>query len=456
MRIGGHRIQAKAFIGPRRVQGEAGISGFEHSDPDDRDWANFRAEGLPLKESLGSAFSYARKYWEKKWTASVETSDYFHTQSDWFKYFQDLDTDENKPTARAAVVGDIMWIRDGWKSFLQPDVQTVMMESDIVMGNLETPISPNFAVPSLLPDAVTFNSEPELITQFQRSNSENLFTALSFANNHSLDKGVEGALDTRTFLEAQGIATSGVHQPGQQLFSTFERQGIKFGFYAATWGLNDPEKENPEGLRINLIKGLTPVRIGDKPADEVDLTEIQEVLNQMEKQGVEQKVIALHWGHEFEMYPTSAQMNLARRIVQAGADIILGSHSHVVQPSEILFVNGYEGQLNGKLPEIPPEMLVTDAQGEPRKALVVYSPGNFTTNMFTTQCQLGALQTVEYHRDENGKLDWDDPETRFVFNDRGGFLSSRQLVMAENAEFSAGELAEYNRLKKHVPGVPGD
>lgn len=424
---------------------------FDSFEPDQREWALFRAEGLPLSESLKSAFGYVRKYWEKKWTASPQIEAYFKDQKDWFDYYQNLDDDSRKPDARASLVGDIMWIRDSWDSFLQSDVKEQLSTSQVVFGNLETPVSDRKPVPWMLPDAVSFNAEPELVTSFQRPDGTNIFTALSFANNHTLDQGVDGALDTLGFLEKQGIRTSGAHQPGEKKFVTFEKNGIKFGFYGATWGLNDPSQENPEGLNINLLKGFTPVRVGDTPSQDVDLAELRSVLREMESEGVEQKVVALHWGHEFEMYPTAAQMNVAREIVQAGADIILGSHSHVVQPSEILFVNGYEKELTSNHPPVQPEMVVRDAAGPPRKALVVYSAGNFTTNMFTTQCQLGGIQSLEYHRTENG-LDWDDPKMNLVFNQRGGFLEPRELKLAENADFSESERAEYERLKNHLPG----
>jgi poly-gamma-glutamate capsule biosynthesis protein CapA/YwtB (metallophosphatase superfamily) len=436
---------------PQESAPQESFQSIDWPSTDAPNWALFRAEGLPLKEAALSGLSYARKYIQKNWTAPPAMESHFELQKEWFQYFRDLDGEERQPALKAAFVGDLMWIRDSWDSFVSPGVLQHLNDHELVMGNLETPITANAKVPGFLPDAVNFNAPPELLTSFQREDGSNTFTALSFANNHTYDQGLEGARDTINFLKEQGIHSSGVTEPGQKRFSSFEKGGVKFGFYGATWGLNDPALEREAGMQLNLLKGLTPVRVGEQPSDQVDLDEIASVLESMQAEGVEQKVIALHWGHEFEMFPTNAQMNVARKIVALGADVILGSHSHVVQPSEILFVDGYEKKLEGDHPTVTGEMLVSSDQGKPRKALVIYSPGNFTTNMFTTQCQLGAIQGIEYHRDaETGELDWDDPNLELVVNERGGIFTPRRLSLLQDVDLGAGPQGEVERLLRHI------
>ena len=446
--------QDYAVVSPQAHEGSPPVDSFQVIDwpsTDAPNWALFRAEGLPLKEAALSGLSYVRKYIQKNWTAPQAMESHFELQREWFQYFRDLDGEERKPALKAALVGDLMWIRDSWDSFVSPGVLQHLNSHEVVMGNLETPITAKAKVPGFLPDAINFNAPPELLTSFQRADGSNTFTALSFANNHTYDQGLGGARDTINFLKEQGIHSSGVSEPGLKRFSSFEKGGVKFGFYGATWGLNDPSLENEEGLQLNLLKGLTPVRVGERASYQVDLGEIASVLESMEAEGVEQKVVALHWGHEFEMFPTDAQMNVARQIVALGADIILGSHSHVVQPSEILFVDGYEERLEGDHPTVSSEMLLTSTQGKPRKALVVYSPGNFTTNMFTSQCQLGAIQGLEYHRDtETGELDWDDPSLELVVNERGGFFAPRRLSLLQDADLGDGLQSEAERLLRHI------
>jgi len=93
--------------------------------------------------------------------------------------------------------------------------------------------------------------------------------------------------------------------------------------------------------------------------------------------GVTFRVVALHWGHEFEGYPTVAQMTLARSLVRAGADLVLGCHSHVAQPAEVLLVNGYQGESEAEAQALRdvPGCSRMDAPGPARKALVLYGMG---------------------------------------------------------------------------------
>jgi poly-gamma-glutamate synthesis protein (capsule biosynthesis protein) len=48
---------------------------------------------------------------------------------------------------------------------------------------------------------------------------------------------------------------------------------------------------------------------------------------------------SLHWGHEFEMYPTFHMMQIARELISKGVDVIMGHHPHVLHPFEIVDVN---------------------------------------------------------------------------------------------------------------------
>ena len=79
----------------------------------------------------------------------------------------------------------------------------------------------------------------------------------------------------------------------------------------------------------------------------------------MEQEGVDVKIISLHWGHEFETYPTSSQCALAETLVRAGADVVAGSHPHVPQPPEVFLVNGYASSLKT-------EVAPLECRGRPR------------------------------------------------------------------------------------------
>jgi poly-gamma-glutamate capsule biosynthesis protein CapA/YwtB (metallophosphatase superfamily) len=125
------------------------------------------------------------------------------------------------------------------------------------------------------------------------------------------------------------------------------------------------------------------------------------------------RIVAMHWGHEFEGarallrhrcaslparrrglrlsprprpllpagYPTVPQMAAARALARAGADVILGAHAHVAQPVEVLLLNGYCGapgacdSERAALAALPAASRIAGAPGPPRKALVLYSLG---------------------------------------------------------------------------------
>jgi poly-gamma-glutamate capsule biosynthesis protein CapA/YwtB (metallophosphatase superfamily) len=77
-------------------------------------------------------------------------------------------------------------------------------------------------------------------------------------------------------------------------------------------------------------------------------------------------------------YPTVCQMRVARILVAAGADIVLGAHSHTQQPAEVLLVNGYvgdTGEEQAALKHVPECCRLTGVEGPPRKALVLYGMG---------------------------------------------------------------------------------
>ena len=333
------------------------------------------------------------------------------------------------------MVGDVMWLRDGWDTFLSPEVLTYLNGHDVVLGNLESPISPRFPVPSFLPDYFTYNSDPGLIASFRRPDGGSTFSALATANNHSLDRGDAGLADTLDFLDGLSIPHAGVGRAvGGRNFAVFEQGGIRFGFYAACWGLNNPAALHSSSHAIEVLPGLTPcVR------HPVDLGRIRQALAGMDAEGVDFKVVYLHWGYEFELYPCPDVMRVGRDIIAAGADLLMGSHPHVLQPVEVCFVNGYEKRWPGVEAHLPAlaartGCLLRDDVGTPRKGLIVYSLGNFATTMYTELCRTGMVFSLRLVRDsETQRVDWHRPEVQLVYNvHRDPLTEQRRLVLLES------------------------
>jgi len=389
-------------------------------------WQQFRAEGKSLRESVLNTFSYVRKAIYKKHSGPVESLQYFDGQRQLFRHLMNEPTPAN--ATRVALVGDIMWIRDGWDAFLDQGVLDYLNAHDVVLGNLESVISSRFKIPSLLPDYLTYNSHRNLVAAFRRPDGRNTFSALSLSNNHALDRGELGARDTQHVLGELSIPHSGVQFDKEtRPYTVFEANGIRFGFYATAFGLNAFIPPNP-----NVIMNALPAGVFDAPGP-VDLPEVRRVLADMAADGCDIRVVAPHWGYEYEYYPCPGVMRVGHEIVRAGADIVLGTHPHVQQPCETLFLNGYEEQLPDAARELAKHSTLT-ADGPPRKAIVAYSMGNFTTTMFTFACKIGWILGLRMFKNPGtGRTDWTPEPAQFVLNvPRFGKDRTRRLLMLED------------------------
>lgn len=125
-------------------------------------------------------------------------------------------------------------------------------------------------------------------------------------NNHSMDFGRAGYQDSLDTLEAAGIDSFGSIYAGREdgfdLLGVRDVNGIRFGFI----GFSYPQEADQK-------------RIADRIAT-------------LREQGCDVVVVSLHWGRETHPTPTTGQMNYAKRILDAGADMIWGHHPHVLQP----------------------------------------------------------------------------------------------------------------------------
>lgn len=416
----------------------------------EKEYLKFRAEGVPVSESILSGPKYIGKYLNKRVFAPDSIVEYFSNQAGLNSSLTHFN-DQPKMLS-LAFIGDIMWIRNNWSNFLSEGVKTYLEGRDMVFGNLETPIDTGMPVHGMLPDYFSYNSSPELINSFIREDGQgNIFTAVSVTNNHSMDRGAEGLVSTMEFLESSGIgysgATFGTH-PDDDYF-TAVKNGIKIGFYAASWGLNNPEDLLTENLKINVIPGIAPLN-----AKNIDLSSLTGILKKMSEDSVDIKILSLHWGYEYELYPDPEIIKMARTLAIKGADIIIGSHPHVVQPNEICLINGYQKMLDPVIDDTSGLCLLSDSTGIPRKTLIIYCPGNFTTAMYTPSCRLGAIQSVNlFTNPYTGKIDWTVPEIKFVYNTPSDPVQHlRKLMLWDDfiAELEQRSPSKAARIKKET------
>lgn len=193
--------------------------------------------------------------------------------------------------------------------YLKPIFDT----TDLVIANLETTISAD----GRLRGYPMFASPPQLIPALKECG----FDALMLANNHICDGGFKGIGATIDALEEWGIAHTGAFSDSTDYTLNnpllLERNGIRLAILNYTYGTNGLPV--PVGRIVNLIDTLKMA--GDLALIDRDSTDL---------------VIAfMHWGNEYERKANAHQKSLAQWCRRHGIELIIGSHSHTVQPLEI-------------------------------------------------------------------------------------------------------------------------
>ncbi len=371
-----------------------------------------RAEGRVLEMSWSDKLAYLHKYLcQHKTSASAACQQFYETQrAEWKNWVATAPV----PDMQLGVFGDLMWVRKNWDSFLTPNTLNRLRTLDGLIGNLETVISPTLPVRSYLPDRFYFSSPPEFLDLFQTESKESLFSALSFANNHTLDFGDLGVDHTIHELEKRQIPYAGV--VGHP-YTIFQRKNFRIGFLAATFGINDPRELAKSQRHLVTIPHLAPEKIDNSP----DLSGLVKLLKEMQSQQLDAIIVCLHWGFEFEYYPTSRMLQVAQTLADAGADFLFGCHPHIPHPPTIL-------------------------QSRGKRVLAYTSLGNFATAMYTFPCRLAPLQKIGFRRTASGTeifplgVDW-------FFNQswRGG----RKLVSQLELPFSISD-PRFGQLQKHL------
>jgi len=233
-----------------------------------------------------------------------------------------------------SVGGDLMpykWIQKPYTEHLWDEVGDFFFGSDIVFANLETPIIPNkpaSLVPEVMLSDMHFNANEEMFEIFSGNGKYKGYDVLSTANNHSMDMGKEGVLETIRFLEQKNIAYTGTAKSPEecQHFPILECKDIKIAFLAYTYSLNQFQLAEEEVYLVNTERLNTP---------NPDLSKIKQDVLLAHKQGADLVMLSLHTGNAYQAYPSEHTINIYHRIFEeCGVDAILGSHPHNPQPME--------------------------------------------------------------------------------------------------------------------------
>jgi poly-gamma-glutamate capsule biosynthesis protein CapA/YwtB (metallophosphatase superfamily) len=250
---------------------------------------------------------------------------------------------------RAAAAADGEGVT-GWTGLLA-DVADVFQSADFGFVNMETPVAPDhsrgskpfmFDAPVALPQALKASG----------------IKIVSFANNHVMDQGWGGFAETRDHLRQTGLLFAGTSDTAAQAFQPVftEANGIKVGWLGMTRWLNG--NRNPDAAdqpHVNFFP--YPGESGGAPgADQAEvLAAIQSARTQCDF-----LVVSIHWGIEYAPAPRPEDTDMAHKMLEAGASVIVGHHPHVLQPVE------------------------TYRTSDGRNTVIFYSLGNFLSNQSRT------------------------------------------------------------------------
>lgn len=195
-------------------------------------------------------------------------------------------------------------------------VSPLLKEEELVIGNLESPLSSRGTM--LQGKDVTFRGNPQGIVGLKNSGID----VITLANNHALDCGAEALQDTISLLDQYKIyhAGAGLNIDEAKRPARFNIGNKKISFLGYSYIM-------PSGFQPTETKpGIAPAR-----------PDINSLLTQIktEKKQSDFVFIYFHWGAEYQDYALDYQRDLARKCIDAGADLVLGSHPHVIQGIEV-------------------------------------------------------------------------------------------------------------------------
>lgn len=258
------------------------------------------------------------------------------------------DTKEQTTKIRISAAGDIMFhqtqLTSGYDEATKTydfkpvfeDVKPILSEANLAIANLETTLGGPEKGYSGYP---LFNSPDEVIDALKYAGIDIVATA----NNHSLDTGSDGLKRTVQKLNENGIDTVGTYaeKPDSRTLLK-DIEGIKIAILAYTESTNGLGSNYPADQLNNMLNLMTKENI---------LRDIEEAKH-LEADFI---IAFMHWGTEYMEEPNEKQVEYAKTMAEAGVDLILGSHPHVIQKAEIIETGASE-------------------------TFVIYSMGNFISN----------------------------------------------------------------------------
>ena len=237
------------------------------------------------------------------------------------------------------------------------------------------------------------------------------FNVVNLATNHTLDKGVDGLEACMENVAARDFdAVLGVHDSQEDADEPviIEKQGVRIGFLSYTYDLNGFTLPEGKEYMVDLI---------DEPKMVKDLQRIRPLCDYL--------IVSMHWGAEYQHEPGAWQRQLGQLLCDGGADLIIGTHPHVLQPAE---------------------WLKSDSGHE---TLCVWSLGNFISGQHKSPTMVGGLlqMTVRFSPEHAllGVDDWGVAATVTHYDLGGGNYGVYALADYTEEQAANHGISSYDR-----------
>lgn len=247
-------------------------------------------------------------------------------------------------------------------SYAYQAVAPIIQSADIAFLNQETVIVPSKEASSY----PLFNSPSELLDEMINIG----FDVFNQSTNHVMDKHLSGALeDYELFHSKKDIILTGLYKTWDEMFipQTMTKNDITFSFVGFTQYLN--------GLVVPSDSDLGLVYLTDTRHSQEELYSTMEKMIDVAESASDVVCVSMHWQQEDITTPNASQKEIAQKLADMGADIIIGTGPHVLQPIEY----------------------ITNSNGE--QVLVIWSLGNFISTQSNRPNTLGGIADITVKKD---------------------------------------------------------
>lgn len=201
-------------------------------------------------------------------------------------------------------------------------IKDIVGKSDLSVVNLETTIAKDTSDMSGYPEFATHENVIKAL-------KDTGFDVVSTANNHAYDrrsKGIDHTIDT---IEKYGLKRTGTFKQNESTNPPIiiDVKGIKVGFFSYTEMLNGLEKYMLSSVRNNAV-------------NLIDMDKIKKDVDYLKKNHADVIMCYMHWGEEYSDYPNEYQKNTFKKLSDMGVDLVIGSHPHTIQKSDVIENNG--------------------------------------------------------------------------------------------------------------------